>query len=477
MKRIWIAVVAACGLADSAWAASVSANATSRPNFVVILGEGRGWSSTSTPMDDRVAASRSDLARTPNLDTLAREGMRFSAAYTSLPRCTPARAALFTGRNPAAMHMTFIGEGRNEDAPDPGRKMIPPTCLLELPKETVTIAEFLKGDGYATAHFGKWHVGRVNPSIHGFDESDGPTANGGPENVNEPNPKEAFRLTGHGLAFMEKQTAAHRPFYLQMSHYAGRSEASARPETLAAVRQRAGGANEKNVADAAVEEDMDATIGLVLKKIAELGIASNTYVVYTADHGTPGRNPPLSGGKGSISEGGLRVPLIVRGPGVPTGSVSHVRAIFTDLFPTLAELARVTNSLPAGIEGGSLVPALTRPGQATVRRPHADLVFHYPHYDHDNGGPASAILLGDYKLVLVYETGAVHLYNLANDLGERDDLAPSMPDKAAELKRLLETRLKEMDVQMAKPNPDYDPKATRAGDPGRGRRGGGRKPR
>lgn len=451
--------------------------APSRPNFVLILGEGQGWASMSVPMNDAVPDARNTLGRTPHLDSLARQGMRFSDAYTSLPRCTPARAALFTGRNPASMHMTFIGEGRGDETVGNARRMVPPRCLLELPPETVSIAEYLKGEGYATAHFGKWHVGRESPSIHGFDEHDGATGNGGPENVNEPNPKEAFGLTERGLAFMARQTAAGKPFYLQMSHYAGRSEASARASTVESVKGRGAGWNEKEIGAAAVAEDMDATVGTVLKKIDELGIAGRTYVVYTADHGCPGRNGPLTAGKGSLWEGGLRVPFVVRGPGVASGSVSRVRVVMTDIFPTLAELARAAAPLPAGIEGGSVAAVLAHGGTGEVRRAHADIVFHYPHYDHGNDGPASAILLGDYKLLLAYETGVARLFDVVKDPGERRDLARETPAKVAELKDLLAGRLKEMNVQMAVPNPGYDPNARPPANEGRGPRGGGRKAR
>jgi arylsulfatase A len=446
------------------------------PSFVVILGEGHGWSSTSVPMDDAVPASKSDLARTPALERLAREGMRFACAYAPLPRCTPTRAALFTGRNPAPMHMTFVGEGKGDTGgADAGRKMIPPHCVLELPAGEVTIGSLLKGAGYATAHFGKWHVGRVSPTRHGFDETDGANDNRGPENVENPNPRQAFALTERGLDFMARQAKAGRPFFLQMSHYAGKGPVDVRPETWEAVLKRAGGAadderNAKRIGSAAVMEDMDATIDSILKKIDELGIAGGTYVLYTADHGTPGRNPPLTGGKGTLGEGGLRVPLIVRGPGIKAGACSHTRAILTDLLPTFAALARVKEPLPKGLDGGSLVPVLMNGGDGAVQRPREELVFHYPHYDHDNDGPASALLLGPFKLLKVYETDAVHLYDLSKDLAEQHDLAKEMPEKVVELARKLDEDLKAMDAQMATPNPSYDP--SQASDT---RRGGGQK--
>src|ERR1043166_4460343 len=152
-----------------------------RPNFVVILAEAQGWAQTSVMMDDRVPESKSHIFQTPAVERLAREGMRFTFGYAASPRCTPSRAALFTGKTPAALHMTYVGVGRDDG---PMRTaLIPPEPLLELPTETTTIAELLKHAGYTTAHFGKWHVGRTAPSRHGFDESDGATNNGGPDTV------------------------------------------------------------------------------------------------------------------------------------------------------------------------------------------------------------------------------------------------------------------------------------------------------
>jgi arylsulfatase A-like enzyme len=175
------------------------------------------------------------------------------------------------------------------------------------------------------------------------------------------------------------------------------------------------------------------------------------------DHGTSGPNFPLSGGKGTLWEGGLRVPLIIRGPGVKPGACSHVPVIGMDFFPTFAELAHAKEPLPAGLDGGSLVQLLIHEGNGAVKRPREELVFHFPHYDHDNDGPASAILLGHEKLIKVYETDSVHLFDVSRDIGEQHDLAKEMPDKAADLARRLSEELKACDAQMATPNPNYDP--------------------
>lgn len=430
--------------------AALHSAVSSKPNFVVVLGEGHGWSSTSVQMDDAVPASKSATVSTPNLETLAKDGMRFADFYAASPRCTPSRAALFTGKSPAALHMTFVGEGRTDNRGAVNGKLIPPDSSTELPTTETTIAEFLKSFGYATAHFGKWHVGRTDPSRHGFDESDGPTNNGGPDNVPIPHPKQLFGMTERGMDFMARQVKAGKPFYLQMSHYAfrhaeGRKQESVKPEDGAPFDP------------AQAEADLDTAFGMILKKIEELGIAKTTYVIFTTDHGTPGKNPPLAGGKGTVSEGGLRVPFIIRGPGIQPGTCSHVRAEGEDIFPTIAALAGATQTLPKGVEGGSLAAVLGNGGKGAVKRPREEFVVHFPHYDKDPAGPASAILLGDFKLVRVYETGAVRLFNIANDPGERRDLATELPDKAKELNLRLTEYLTSVNAQMPATNPNYDP--------------------
>lgn len=195
-----------------------------QPNFIVVLGEGSGWTSSSVQMDDRNPASKSSTIKTPNIERLAAAGMRFSDGYAASPRCTPSRAALFTGRSPAALHITFVNEGKRDSAGEANGRAITPNASTELDAAETTIGELLKRAGYATAHFGKWHVGRVSPSQHGFDESDGATGNGGPDNVSSPNPKQALAMTAKGVNFMERQVKAGKPFYLQLSHYPNQPE-------------------------------------------------------------------------------------------------------------------------------------------------------------------------------------------------------------------------------------------------------------
>lgn len=197
-----------------------SPTATVGPNVVVILGEAQGWTSTSVQMDPSLATSRQAQLKTPGLERIAAEGMRFSNFYAPSPRCTPSRAAFFTGRSPAALRMTFVGIG-NDDAATSG-PLLTPTASTDLATTYPTIASVLKGAGYATAHFGKWHVGRTNPSAYGFDASDGPTSNTGMNNVPNPNPAESYGMTARAIAFMAEQVRAKKRFYVQVSHYPGK---------------------------------------------------------------------------------------------------------------------------------------------------------------------------------------------------------------------------------------------------------------
>ena len=448
------------------------ASANGKPNFVFIQGEGKGWSSTSVRMDPDIPESRSEYLRTPNLERLAAGGMRFANFYAPSPRCTPSRATYFTGKSPAKLGMTFVG-GR----PGSNVKLVEPRPTLEMPLEETTIAEVLRDSGYATAHFGKWHVGRRSPGQHGFDETDGANNNGGPENVRSPNPKQAYAITERGLRFIEAKAKAGQPFYIQISHYGGRSSADARESTHRIVSGWAAshGRDDREIGAAAVTYDMDITIGMVLDKLDEVGIADETYVFYTTDHGTPGSgNRPLTRGKGTVWEGGLRVPLFFRGPGIAPGSVSRVRATGMDLVPTVADLAGVADKLPRDVEGGSLAAVLTGNGHSSVSRLQEEIVFHFPHYDSDPLGPASAMLSDDFKLVRFYEEpGKPRLFNIVDDPYEQDNLSEAMPETVEMLEGMLDAYLASVNAELPRMNQDFDPnqEVSRPQRGGRQRRG------
>lgn len=440
----------------------IAAAENTAPNFIVIMAEAQGWPNTSVMMDDKLPASKSAVFQTPALERLAREGMRFAYGYALSPRCTPSRAALFTGIGPAALHMTYVGLGRVEGAPRTA--LLPPEPVMELPQSVATLAELLKGAGYTTAHFGKWHVGRVDPAQHGFDASDGATGNGGPDNVASPNPKQAYGMTERGIAFMQAAQKAGKSFYLQLSHYPNQER-----------KAGGGGGGRGRDTERHDADEIDKTVTQVLAALDRLGLTERTYVIYTSDHGGQGRsgNEPLSGGKGSVLEGGLRVPFLIRGPGVTANVCSRVPVTACDILPTIAALAGLPAPPPAAVEGGSLVNVLRDPaGQGVVVRKREELVFHFPHYDLGNGGPATAIILGKYKLIRNYEKNSRRLYDLERDPSESHDLAVKLPEITDKLAARLDAYLKDVNAQMALPNPNYDP--NKAEDPEVDERRGGK---
>lgn len=462
-----------------AFSGSPASLLAAHPNFVVIMGEAQGWASMSVPQDDRnPQGSTSDFIRTPNLDSLALRGMRFSDFYAASPRCTPTRAALFTGRSPAQLHMTFVGESKKEGSTSPGDKVIAPPTTTQLPDGMETVGTLLKKQGYATAHFGKWHVGREDPKSAGFDENDGPNSNGGPDNVDEPNPKQCYATAKLGIDFMTRQVKSRNPFYLQISHYPGKQPESATPEMIESVKRRLGNRLDvQRIGMAAGNEEIDKTIGLVLAALKELGAAENTFVIYTADHGAQGRraNGALTNGKGTVWEGGLRVPLIVAGPGVRAGGFCHQRASTVDVLPTIMELAGApARVLPTGVEGVSLVNNLKHVPDAELKRERPELVVHFPHYDKDEIGPASAILFQNYKMIRVFESEQRLLFDLSKDVAEERDLAPTRKDIVQALDRRMSEYLQAVKAGMPRPNPDYVANAERSGDR-KGGKGGGMK--
>jgi len=486
--------------------------ATTPPNFVFIQAEATGWSSTSVDMDGEPPSHARPKGLTPNLEELAAEGMRFSDFYASCPRCTPSRASFVTGISPAKLHMTYQNEGGNSrrEQGDGGytlMKMVPPEVEEYIPKGVKTTAEWLKELGYTSAHFGKWHAGRADPKAKGFDASDGPNSNQGPERGVAPNPKQAAVITDKGIAFMREAAKAGTPFYVQISHYGFGSEEEATPESLAFAKSLVSGVSGKPMGAIAGQHVVDQQIGRVRAALKEMGIADNTYIFFSADHGAQGgggggggrggrnaANPPFSGAKGSVSEGGIRVPFIVVGPGVPAGVVSRVRATGMDLVPTMRDLAgkpiekAADPDAQTAVEGGSLVPVLKSSGESagkgTVARTREEIVIHFPHYDLNNGGPASAIYLGDHKLVRNYDAGTVRLYDISKDRAEANDLAASMPERVKELEAKLDAYLKAIRAPMATPAKDApaNPNGGASGGSGsekqtdrprRGGRGGG----
>ena len=435
----------------------------SKPNLVFIFVDDMGWTGTSVEMIKGNPETKSDFYQTPNIKKLASQGMRFSNAYSPAALCTPSRAAILTGKTPAELHMTTPGGGRVQDY----HKLTSPSHTKDLPEKETTIAEALKEQGYATAHLGKWHLGQGNPGEHGFDVHDGSTGN--ESEGTESNPKDVFGITERACEFMDEQAKEGRPFYLQLSHYAVHVPVEALDASKEKFSKVQKGERHSNVDYAAMTWDLDASIGTLLNTLDELKLADNTYVVFMSDNGASGnprkpQNLPLAGGKGSFYEGGIRVPLIVRGPGIEPNAFCRENMTGCDLFPTFCEWAGLP--APEEIEGTSLVPLLEGKPDRFARQEDS-LIFHYPHYGHGPAQkPQSAIIVNNYKLFKDLETETVQLFDLESDLSETKDLSKKMPEKAEQLGKLLDKRLKQVDAQRPTKNSNYDPDAESSTRPG-----------
>ncbi len=440
--------------------------AATPPNFIVILTDDQGWGTTSVMMDPLVPESKSDFFKTPNIERLAAQGMRFSQAYASHCNCSPSRAALQTGRSPAALHITDIIE-RNSGPMYEGNKLNPPHHLSALGKDDATVPQLLKrfNPDYRAAHFGKWHLAGGGPQNFGYDESDGPTMNrAGSVPANLPDdPKKIFSVTRRAIAFMQEQAKAGHPFYLQVSHYATHEANQSLASTREKFRNAPKGARHDNVHYGAMLADLDAGIGQLLDAVAAAGIATSTYIIYTADNGSiptddPGNiNGPVHGWKASVWEGGIRVPFMVVGPGIKTGAVSRTPVVGYDILPTICDLAGISK-WPEKVEGGSLKSTLLGDGKTSVSRPENFLVFHWPHYQHGkHSTPDSTILADGWKLHYWWETDTVQLFHLDQDLGESKDLAKNEIARANNLRQQLTNYLATIKAQLPMPNPDFNP--------------------
>ncbi|MFO0792276.1 MAG: sulfatase-like hydrolase/transferase [Pirellulales bacterium] len=434
------------------------ASAQPTPNIVLILSDDQGWTGTSVQMDPGGLGplSASDFYETPNLEALASQGLRFRQAYSAAPNCSPTRSSILTGMTPAALNITDIVDRGGlftngvTDAFYSGNNLVAPLHATRPPQNAVSIAQRIKAADptYMTAHLGKWHLttpavqpstpgGAVpyragDPSDYGYDVHDGARANNPINSANDP--KEMFSLTSRAIDYMNARAGAsgdNRPFYLQISHYAVHDS----DQTLAATKAKydakfatnpgvrhPDGAN--NTTFAGMTENLDTTVGQVMNYLANTDdprnpghkLADNTYVFYTSDNGAveaSGNNLPLYDEKASTWEGGIRVPFIVRGPGIAANTVSSVPIISTDLYATISALAGATAPLPQHSASADLTPLLKNGGvlpqgtDALVRGvgDHGELFFHYPHYQHDKGTtPMSAMVdgTGQYKFVRIY---------------------------------------------------------------------------
>ncbi len=443
-----------------------------KTNVVLILIDDLGWRD--------LGCYGSQYYRTPNIDRLADEGMRFTDGYAACNVCSPTRAAIMTGKYPARLLLTqWLPSGRWSPAKN---KLREARYLSNLPLEEVTIAEALREAGYCTAFMGKWHLGTETyyyPEHQGFDLNVAGRDYGAPgsyfypfegswkipttgKKLRKESPlpgKEGDYLVDRLAEEAEKfiRESADSPFFLMLSHYAVHTPLQGIPEKVARYQQVVSEKQQGNPKYAAMVESVDDSVGRVMTTLIELGIAKRTLVIFTSDNGGFAKatdNSPLRANKGSNYEGGIRVPVIVRWPGqVDPGSVSHEPVISTDFYPTILAATGQRLRPHQHLDGENLVPVLTGSG----RLDREAIYWHYPHYNqHPQSFPSGVIRAGDWKLIESFETGRRSLYNLATDLGETTDLADSEPARVARLHAKLQAWRREVGADPMKPNPEYE---------------------
>ena len=417
------------------------------PNFIFILADDQGWNGTSVQMMRNEIGSKSDYFETPNLEILAQEGMRFSDAYSSAPVCAPSRYSIQFGKTPA--RLSLIRVGMNTDHIDHMGFISIPKALKKINNE------------YRAAHFGKWGIGS-NPSVLGYDISDGPTKNKHGnfdnnksqwKNVIKKDPKNIFSLTDKAIQFIDTCSEKKIPFFLQISHYAVHSNIESKSKSYTHFKEKPKGNQHIDPGFAAMTFNLDESLGILLKKIKDLELEDNTYIFYMSDNGSvpniPGAkkydksyNYPLSRGKWDAYEGGIRVPLIVAGPGIKKRSESSAPVSGSDILPTLIDLAGNKKIVLSEIDGGSFASVLFNENIKQIKREVEGIFFHVPY---KNGialkRPHSAVRKGDYKLIKFEDDKSILLFNLVKDKMEQLDVANLYPQKAKELEEILDNYL------------------------------------
>ncbi|MDF1658843.1 MAG: sulfatase [Verrucomicrobiales bacterium] len=444
---------------------SIKAGSKSKPNIVFFLADDLGWTG--------LRSFGSDFYETPNLDLLAKEGMKFTDAYAACTVCSPTRASILTGQYPARLNLTSFIPGQER----PFAKMEIPDWTKGLQKSETTLSEALKTSGYKTLHIGKWHLEFPNrpddgPMMHGFDFSaDKPPGSKGfflsGKTQKELKTEQGY-LTDYlaDLAVQKIGENKDAPFFLYFAFHVPHTPIQGRADLVTDFEAKVyPEAIHRNPTYAAMVKSMDLAVGRVITALEENGIADNTMIVFTSDNGGLTQrygkhdefteNLPLRRGKGSAYEGGVRVPTIVKWPGctIP-GSVSKEPISSIDWMPTFLDVAdfETEESLAKVIDGVSLVPLLEQKNEF----PERDIFWHFPHYHAGGDGPYSAIRSGDWKLIERHEGTILELYDLGSDPGETKNLSTTNTAKAHELQDKLAIWREEVEAQMTIPNPDFD---------------------
>lgn len=479
---LWITASISLMLVGSA--AALAADANRPPNIVMFVADDLGYSD--------LGSFGSTFYETPHLDRLAASGMRFTTAYSACPVCSPSRASIMTGRYPQRCGITDyinMGGGNQPENWRRNTRLLPAPYSDHLALGERTIAEVLRDTGYATFFAGKWHLGAQEfwPEQQGFQINQGGTAAGSPRSYFSPygNPRLADGPAGEHLTMRLAEEVnrfiaanADRAFFVMMSTYDVHIPLMAPVELVKKYEAKAAKLNlsgpvwgnergsrvrlvQNHPTYAAMIESLDAAVGSVLNKLDELRLTENTVVVFTADNGglstaegSPTSNLPLRAGKGWHYEGGIRVPTIVRWPGVtPIGSASSTPISSIDYFPTFLEVAGLPAESEKPLDGKSIVPLLR--GEKIESRA---LYWDYPHYGNQGGAPGSVIRDGRWKLVEWHDEDSVELYDLEADPGEKRNLAGEHENLVNRLRESLAKWRREVGAKPPTPNPRYKPK-------------------
>jgi arylsulfatase A-like enzyme len=469
---------------------------TKKPNVIIILADDLGWAD--------LMCYGSTFYETPNLDKLATNGVKFNYAYAPSPVCSPTRASLLTGKNPVRTGVTDWIAGRQADGKAmPYEKLIVKPTAYQLALEETTLAEYALNQGYKTYFAGKWHLGEEEkfwPQNQGFQTNMGGWSKGGPSGIvndtiggfftpyNNPMLKDGpageyitDRLTTECLDFLDKNGKEN--FLLMYSLYAVHNPMQA-PSAL--VKKYQEKRKKLNLTDkdrfikdedwmknesswrrrvvqdhaiyAAMVENMDTNIGLIIQKLQQLGIDDNTIIIFTSDNGglstaegSPTTNGTLRNGKGWLHEGGIRVPFILYWKGkISPSTVSDIPVTTSDIYPTLAKVLNSSYKKDKAVEGENILTQLTTEKSRT-------LYWHYPHYSNQGGKPGSAIRKGNLKLIYNYEDQSVEMYDVVKDVSEKNNLAAVQPKQAKQMQKELMQWLKINGAKFPDPNPTYKP--------------------
>ncbi|EDM27920.1 N-acetylgalactosamine 6-sulfatase (GALNS) [Lentisphaera araneosa HTCC2155] len=448
-----------------------------KPNIILILADDLGGAG--------LGCYGNEFFGTPNIDALAAKSMRFDNAYSGSTVCAPSRACLMSGQYVGRHKITWVSQFQRDYIKKKrgpnlnGFRLLQPVHPYHMPEGTITLGQAFKDAGYATAMFGKWHLGhrpQDQPDKMGFDEY--LTFQGmkhfAPYTLpNKVQHGEKVYLTDltcdKAIDFMERKVAAEKPFFLYYPDFLVHAPMEAKQAMIQYFEKKTIGQHHKSVIGAAMTKHLDDTVGRLVKKVDELGIAENTIIIFTSDNGGLGyksdggygdkgtSNYPYRSAKSSHYEGGSRVPLIFHWPGVTeANSLSHEVVSGIDIYPTLLKIAQVAKPQEQILDGIDFSSILKNPKQ---KLPARDLFHYQPIYNHKVFGDASVSLRrGDMKYIYYFVEENFELFNLKDDVSQKKDLSADYPELCEELKKACFKHLDETDALRMTLNPDYDPK-------------------